>query len=142
MKRFNPQKDGKLEEKTFISNITACILSIILCLSCLCATTWSWFTDSVSSGVNIIQSSNLSLCITDANGKVVQPNENGVYELEAGTYTISVTTPGDKATNYYEVLLEYDKSLHATLIIYDDGEADTIIFPKNAKLTPTPHWGA
>ena len=37
------------------------VVSLLLCFSMLLGTTWAWFTDSVSSGSNIIQSGNLDL---------------------------------------------------------------------------------
>ena len=37
------------------------VLSLLLCFSMLLGTTWAWFTDSVSSGSNVIKSGNLDL---------------------------------------------------------------------------------
>lgn len=48
-------------------------LAIMVCLSMLVGTTFAWFTDSVSSGVNTIQSGNLKLGVYHQVGNCVEP---------------------------------------------------------------------
>lgn len=48
-------------------------LAIMVCLSMLVGTTFAWFTDSVSSGVNIIQSGNLKLGVYHQVGDCIEP---------------------------------------------------------------------
>ena len=49
--------NNKLTKRTLLSSV----LSIVLCVSMLLGTTYAWFTDSVTSGSNVIQSGNLDL---------------------------------------------------------------------------------
>ena len=49
--------NAKLTKKALLSSA----LSLVLCISMLLGTTYAWFTDSVSSGNNIIQSGNLDI---------------------------------------------------------------------------------
>lgn len=51
-------------------------LAIMMCLSMLVGTTFAWFTDSVSSGVNTIQSGNLKLGILHDTGDCAEPIDN------------------------------------------------------------------
>ena len=46
------------------------VLSLVLCLSMLICSTFAWFTDSVSSTNNIIQSGNLDIEMYRADGSV------------------------------------------------------------------------
>ena len=43
-------------------------LSLLMCVSMLVGSTFAWFTDSVTSGSNIIKSGNLKVALLDANG--------------------------------------------------------------------------
>lgn len=48
-------------------------LSIVLCATMLVGTTFAWFTDSASSGINVIQSGNLALGVYYRVGDTLQP---------------------------------------------------------------------
>lgn len=52
-------KQGKNTKKALLASI----LSLVLCLTMLIGTTFAWFTDSVTSGSNIIKSGNLDLVL-------------------------------------------------------------------------------
>lgn len=44
------------------------ILSLVICITMLIGTTYAWFTDSVTSGSNIIKSGNLDVALVDESG--------------------------------------------------------------------------
>ncbi len=48
------------------------VLSLMLCISMLIGTTYAWFTDSVTTGVNQIQSGTLEVDMVDAAGKSLE----------------------------------------------------------------------
>ena len=48
------------------------VISLIICFSMLLGTTFAWFTDSASTGMNQIIAGNLDIELVDANGKSVQ----------------------------------------------------------------------
>ena len=50
-------KNIKLTKKAFLASLVA----LVLCFAMLLGTTYAWFTDSVSSANNIIQSGNLDV---------------------------------------------------------------------------------
>ena len=48
------------------------VLSLLLCFSMLAGTTYAWFTDTVASTGNIIQSGILDAALVDANGNSLE----------------------------------------------------------------------
>ena len=55
------------------------VISMMLCIAMLVGTTYAWFTDSVTTGVNSITSGTLSVDIVDENGATL---ENGtIYQI-------------------------------------------------------------
>lgn len=48
------------------------VLSLVLCFAMLLGTTYAWFTDSVTSGVNQIQAGNLDIEVYHSNAKVTE----------------------------------------------------------------------
>lgn len=85
------------------------LLSILVCTVCLCATTWAWYTASVSTGVaSITAKANVTETVKDANGNRVDI-QNGKYILRPGennenkTYTIEFTL-GDASNGYFALI--------------------------------------
>ena len=68
-----------MNKKTAKRALRSSILSLLLCVSMLVGTTFAWFTDSVTSGSNIIKSGNLDIVLEywdgdsweDAEGRVI-----------------------------------------------------------------------
>ena len=60
------------------------VISLVLCLAMLMGTTFAWFTDSVSSGVNRIQAGNLDIEVTHQNG-----NDASYHEVDLNTSLFS-----------------------------------------------------
>ncbi len=52
--------------------LLASALSLVLCVSMLIGSTYAWFTDSVTSGSNIIKAGNLEVALVDADGKSLE----------------------------------------------------------------------
>ena len=48
------------------------VLSILMCVAMLIGTTFAWFTDTASTGVNKIQAGNLDVQLLDANGNSLE----------------------------------------------------------------------
>lgn len=91
------------------------LLSMLVCSICLCATTWAWYTASVSTGVNsIVAGANVSETVTyDENcPECILQSTEGVYVLkpeesgEPKTYTV-IFTPGS-AENGYLALIDIE----------------------------------
>ncbi len=58
-----------MNAKNTLRALITSFLALILCLSMLVGTTYAWFTDSVTTGVNTIQSGSLDVDMVDKDGK-------------------------------------------------------------------------
>ena len=66
------------------------LLSMLVCTICLCATTWAWYTASVSTGVNsIVAGANVSETVSCGESCNVSKTD-GVYILEPGQFGVAI----------------------------------------------------
>lgn len=77
------------------------LLGFALCFVCLAATTWAWFTASVTSEANTIQTAHfdVNVAVTATSGTVTDKGNN-VYSLSAGTYTVTLTPTGNATKGF------------------------------------------
>ena len=78
------------------------VLGLALCMVCLAATTWAWFTASVTSEANTIQTASFEVAVT-VNGNPVAADANGDYTLAAGDYTIMLKPTGTATKGFVVV---------------------------------------
>ena len=90
---FTVPEGQKVTEKVFHRVLISSICSILLCMSCLVSTTWAWFTVSIENQGNEIQIVNFEVSVTQNGVEIAQ--ENGVYSLAAGKYSIKATVKRD-----------------------------------------------
>ena len=90
---FTVPEGQKVTEKVFHRVLISSICSILLCMSCLVSTTWAWFTVSIENQGNEIQIVDFEVSVTQNGVEIAQ--ENGVYSLAAGTYSIDATIKRD-----------------------------------------------
>ncbi len=76
-----------MSKKSTKKALIASALSLLLCVSMLIGTTFAWFTDSVTAGVNIIQSGTLDVEMHWAEGKL-DPNAEDTVWADASTGAI------------------------------------------------------
>lgn len=97
---FNSKKEDPAE-KAFKQSIAASVGCILLCLIALCSATWAWFSESVNSRGNNIQSASCDVSVlVEHGGTSVTPN-SGIYSFEAGEmYNITLTATGSASTAY------------------------------------------
>lgn len=81
------------------------LLSMLVCTICLCATTWAWYTASVSTGVNsIVAGVNVSETVSCGENCNVTKT-NGVYSLEPNkTYVVTFNPEGNVTNGYYALI--------------------------------------
>lgn len=122
----------RLTDRAFIRLITTSVLGIILCLVCLCSTTWAWFSDSAaSSGSKIVPASQ---CLLDVSVKKegdtfkLEGIDEGVT-LEAGvTYTVTLELPRDSASGYCIITTDARDYYTEYIERHDNDEPKTIEF--------------
>ena len=111
------------------------LLSILVCTICLCATTWAWYTASVSTGVNTITSGvnvEIKATVEDLPADI----QNGAFIVNSGK-TLKLSFTGKEAENgYYALICIEDardtpsgNSLFNILVnrVYAEGESFTPI---------------
>lgn len=109
MKNFFDFQDEKITEKAFSKNIIVSIAGILLSIVMLCSTTYAWFTTSISSNTNIVESGRFSISVAVApvvdgvasSENAVAPSTSGVYNLSAGTYMITVEPTAESNVKGY-----------------------------------------
>lgn len=88
-----PEKEQKVTEKYMRRVLAVSICGILLCMSCLVATTWAWFVVGVENTENIIQ------IATEPPSVSVKENDvaisNDVPNLSAGVHTLEVIHSGN-----------------------------------------------
>ena len=150
MKKLNTTE--KLTDKAFSRLVITSVLGILVCIVCLCSTTFAWFADSAPSNGNSMKTADscgLTVTVTDAGGNVIDNIENGV-ELDEGVYTVTISLPPDTASGYCVITtgLESDTDIvYYTDYIarHNESEAKTLSFSlvvaTTKTVTFTPRWG-
>ena len=104
----------------------ASALSLLLCASILIGTTFAWFTDSVESGINTIQSGNLDveLYYTDSADVAKDPDSNEWKKVDANTNVFGYNNwePGFTKVVYFKVENEGSLALKYQLSADVDSE--------------------
>ena len=92
----------KLTDKAFLRLVVTSILGIIVCIVCLCSTSYAWFTAGVPSEKNELRAAGeckLEVTVSPEGGTAIDGIENGV-ELEAGEYIVALLLPADSPSGY------------------------------------------
>lgn len=126
----------RTKEKPTDDNIMRLILptvwGIVLCMACLCGTTWAWFSGVMASGTATVQAANyaVSAKVTDVSGTEVSAQRNDTFTLAAEkSYTVELTVVGtvEKTAGYCRVTYQ-DKQYYTGAM----EKGDTIQFSVSA----------
>lgn len=114
------------------------IMGGVLCILCLCGTSWAWFTASVSTAATTIQTAAYTVSVTVT--PEVTPTTENEFDLAAGgTYEITLTPTGTAKTGFCKISLEtktyYTGQLTSGKLTF------TVNAGSGGKLTVTPEWG-
>ena len=144
------QNMDKLTDKAFMRLIITSVLAIVVCLVCLCSTTWAWFSDSRSSSTNSITSAQclLKITITSESGTNIEKEfENGEFSeiLSIDQYTMTLEIPDESASGYC-IIKVGDKELYTQAVSNNPGiERRKISFTlevtEQVTVTVIPRWG-
>ena len=98
MKLFGKSKsDEKLTDKAFMRLAITSIAGILICIVCLCSSTYAWFSDSTPSGTNEIKSSQCTLTVSveAENANIIESGKQEfTLELVRGdSYTVTLELP-------------------------------------------------
>lgn len=122
------------------------ILTILICMASLCLSTWAWYTESISTGINVIkaQASESTISINDGS---VPADESGYYTLEANTeYTVFIRNDGTSSSGYHCLVTVFkeDNSIAGTFYTAKIGIDGITFYIKpafQAKMQFNTMWG-
>lgn len=84
------QNQKNSADQAFMKSLRKLSLSMMLCLFCAISSTWAWFVASAESHISVIEAQVPSTYIMSKKRISFHTNEDGEYELPAGTHTIAV----------------------------------------------------
>ena len=144
------QNTEKLSDKAFARMLLTSVLCVVLCLVCLCSTTYAWFSDSVQGNNNQIQAANACLLSVSvykegAEEAVATVDTQNAVKLECeGTYTVTITLPKESASGYL-VLTVGGQEYYSDYLQRNDNTDQTLTFTLNVAtvqhVTFTARWG-
>ncbi len=108
--------------KTTKRALIASVLSLLVCFTMLIGSTFAWFTDSATTGVNTIQSGNLKIGMYYANG-TTDPNSADWTNAEgASIFNYDLWEPGYTVANHIKISNEGNLALKYLLNFNIEGE--------------------
>ena len=144
-------KPDKLTDKAFSRLMLISVLSILLCITCLCSATWAWFGADTSADGNTASSGKFALevSVTNANDETVTLTENAVgqtvYTFEtAGIYTVCLKVTEDTTVTKGFCTIHIGSNTYYTDSIFAKTDAFTFTVDVRADVTTvnfSPAWG-
>ena len=100
---YKIEEDKPVREKVFLTRIATSIVFIVFCLLSMAFSAFGFYSADVSSSSNTITSASYRLDIevtTVSQGQTkatteIQATSSGIYELEVGTYKLTLSKPND-----------------------------------------------
>ena len=142
MKLFKDKEYKNNGDKTYKFLITS-LLSIFVCISLLCLTTYAWFTSTTSTSISTITSAtyNLSYKIGDSDTSTNISNDGTTtYQIENNSVEITLTTTGN-ASNGYCVIKINEDIYYTDQITIDTSYTFTLDGANSYTITFIPYWG-
>ena len=102
-KLLSPSDKSIMKGNGLLSGIFMPVALIVCCALLFTGVTWAWFTASTSTQLAEIVAANYKteLVVTDQDGNVIEPDENGLYNFDENTrYTVTITASGTASTGF------------------------------------------
>ena len=151
MDEQNNKKD-KLTDKAFSRLMWTSFLAILVCVVCLCSSTYAWFTESKTNTDNQIKAAECLLTFTLSDGsqtllEIEACNTSESISLENGSYTVSLELPANSASGYLVLACDSAEYYSDFIQRHTDVEAHTLTFElivntdTTLEIKFTPRWG-
>ena len=146
---MDEQNTKKLTDKVFMRLVLTSILSVLLCVVCLSAATYAWFTVTTYGMNNTIHAADgCDLTATvdkDATQIIVVDTDEAVKIDDAeGVYTVTLELPRGSASGYLVITVD-GEDYYSDYLRRDDVADQTITFTLNVQsvkdVTFTARWG-
>ena len=96
-----------IESNNLVKLLMPSLLGIIICITCLMDTTWSWLTDNVTTSIQSIESAKYDIAFNIQEGADTIAVEDGKYSLYQKTgregYKVTVEVSGSASTGYFRI---------------------------------------
>ena len=151
------QKAQKITDKAFVRFVATSVFGILVCIACLCSSTFAWFTTTQDSSSNIITSSSFDHEITveivgASGGETVDLTDGKLQRciLDRGeSYTVTLTPTDTTTTKGYCVITIDGAEYHTdTYGAVSKGSLESLTFTLTlpagdgpATVTFKAHWG-
>lgn len=102
-KLLSPSDKSIMKGNGLLGGIFMPVALIVCCALLFTGVTWAWFTASTSTQLAEIVAANYKteLVVTDQDGNVIEPDENGLYNFDENTrYTVTITASGTASIGF------------------------------------------
>lgn len=109
----HPKKEE--HKDSLVPMLLPSILSISICLICICGMTWAWYSASIDIDKNTIKAAyyDISVEVKDEQDILVEKSNDGNYILPTGTYSVTLTAKGNASTGYCKMkIADIEKELY------------------------------
>ena len=136
------QNNEKLSDKAFARLALTSILGILVCIICLCSTTYAWFTGSVQVDNNTFKAADecllsVSVYKDGAEEALATVNTENPVTLECdGTFSVTLTLPKESASGYLVVTLD-GQEYYSDYLQRNDDTDGALTFTLNVKRQKT-----
>lgn len=149
---FYVPKHAAVPERVFLARTTLSIVSVLLCVVMLCATTLAWFSDTSASPVSPVVTATAFQTVRTAEGsQLIADDETGISTYACRSYapgdryTFVLTGEGNAETGYCQVTVsdtDGENTYSTDLILPGEELTLTVQTAPGAIITFTPSWGA
>lgn len=155
--RMSKRRNKKITQKAFRRMAFSSALGILACIICLAGMTWAWFTDSLTSTGNTIESSGTSALVsvspvseksllksmsaTRAQYEEVEHDRVGIFDLPKGSeYNIVLVAGGNASKGYYRVKIGDDTYFTDTMYLGQSVSFTVDCTGNGTVMEITPYW--
>lgn len=155
--RMSKRRNKKITQKAFRRMAFSSALGILACIICLAGMTWAWFTDSLTSTGNTIESSGTSALVsvspvseksllksmsaTRAQYEEVEHDSVGIFDLPKGSeYNIVLVAGGTASKGYYRVKIGDDTYFTDTMYLGQAVSFTVDCTGNGTVMEITPYW--
>ena len=151
------QNNKKITDKAFTRFVATSVFAILVCIACLCSSTFAWFTTTQDSSQNTITSGTfdheIKIEITSAgSGETIAVIDGAVQSctLDRGKSYVVTLTPTDATTVKGYCVINVDGTIYNTDTYgaVSEGSPESLTFTlalpagnDTAKVIFKPHWG-
>lgn len=165
---MNVGRSENLSEKSFLTLIATSIVSILLCMACLCSVTWAWFgqdheqtlrfsADPLILDVTVVDGEGIPMVeyayVHDGESEMSKEGSNAmIVQTEEGesTFNVTLTLAEGSASGYCKIIAKYAdgavREYFTDTLARGDGETEksmtfSLAVKESVSLTFLPRFG-